>query len=346
MSTIVRNSKKTLDELLIEKQNIEKELESHKASISLLKEKLDKINRKIGKAQLENQLADGIMVSVVSPKPWLLNESGRKINDLFKGDTVRIIDYDKKTDKLKVYTKRYDTVGYLVPIAFGDNLVVKEYINSITYKSINEIEQNFLIKDFATIYHYPSDYSSAVKKFENDGLKVVDYQNKFFLIESSNGIKGFVSEYGIGNSDEYRKATKSSIASNLEKHSQPIYIQSIFVDNINSASGVDFSLDWAFLDDSKTVKYLYVSVKPYNSVGDQQRCGIGGHSLFEGKITGPISAETNLRQSTWKNAWYNNTITCLSIVKVKVEYMDGTNYTYINELPKILNPNLQNDCRY
>lgn len=335
-----------LKKLLIEKQNIEKEIESQKESINLLKEKLEKINSEIGKVQLENQLADGLMVSVVSPKPWLLDESGRKINDLFKGDTVQIIDYDKKSDKLKVYANRYDTIGYLVPIAFGDNLVVKEYIKSITGISPNQIEQNHLIKNFATIYHYPSDYSPVVKDFENDGLQVIDYQNKYFLVESSSKTKGFVADNGIANSEEYRKSTKSTLVSNLEKHGQPIYIQTVFVEDINSASGVDFSLDWAFLDKGKTVKYLYISVLPYNSVGDQQRCNIGGYSLFEGKITGPISAETSLRQSTWKNAWYNNTIACLSIVKVKVEYMDGTSYTYINELPKILNPYLQNSCKY
>lgn len=71
------------------------------------------------------------MVLVVFLKFWLFDESGRKINDLFKGDIVQIIDYDKKLDKLKVYVNRYDIIGYLVLIVFGDNLVVKEYIKFI-----------------------------------------------------------------------------------------------------------------------------------------------------------------------------------------------------------------------
>ena len=63
-----------------------------------------------------------------------------------------------------------------------------------------------------------------------------------------------------------------------------------------------------------------------------------------GKITGPILAENKFDTSLWENAWYNNTITCIKITKVKVIYTDDSTYTYVKELNKILDNRFTNKC--
>jgi len=88
------------------------------------------------------------------------------------------------------------------------------------------------------------------------------------------------------------------------------------------------------------------SVQPFNGVGDLQKCQVSGHSTFTGKVTGPIHYYGGNRTPYWENAWYNPTICCLKITRVKVEYMDGSSYVYVRELPKILNGEFENDCGY
>ena len=80
--------------------------------------------------------------------------------------------------------------------------------------------------------------------------------------------------------------------------------------------------------------------------GTYKKSEVGGHSLFTGQSTGPIEAVETFRNPQWSNGWYNNTITCIKITKVKVEYMDGTSYVYVKELPKIMDSETSNSCNY
>lgn len=114
---------------------------------------------------------------------------------------------------------------------------------------------------------------------------------------------------------------------------------------INSADGVMVSVLCRYYKKEKDIKYLYITMVPYNQVGDPQSCYILRRSEFTGKITGPISAQYHDFIWQWDAAWYNNTIRCIQITKVVVQYMDGTSYTYIKDLPKIMG-DYHNDCSY
>ncbi len=116
--------------------------------------------------------------------------------------------------------------------------------------------------------------------------------------------------------------------------------------SINSANGVNFKILWGYFNKSKIIKYIYFTVVPYNDVGDIQTGEVRDHSSFTGQITGPIIAADRFFYSEWETAWYNNTITCLKITKVRVIYTDGTSYTYAKELPDILDSDFSNDCSY
>ena len=125
----------------------------------------------------------------------------------------------------------------------------------------------------------------------------------------------------------------------------PFNINNITVNNINSADGVEFLISILYLKKDKTIKYLYFTVIPYNAVGDKVKCNIRGTSEFVGSITGPINASYEDNYWTWESAWYNNTIRCIKLVKFVVEYTDGTSYTYVNEITKVLG-DFKNSCDY
>lgn len=112
----------------------------------------------------------------------------------------------------------------------------------------------------------------------------------------------------------------------------------------NSADGVDLHVRWRFLNPNKMIRYIRFTARPYNRVGDVRRGQIGGHSDFTGYITGPIDASTRARNSTWGTAWYNSDISCVRLTRVRIEYTDGTSYTYVRELPSILAEGVTNSC--
>lgn len=200
------------------------------------------------------------------------------------------------------------------------------------------------VSAYTSVYIEPS-YSKEIENFSKKGLEILDYVNGYFKVKSSNGRIGYVSEYSVDNFLDCKKKIVSVIVSNARDKGQKLVIRDIKIEEINSASGVDFSIEWINANTKKIIKYIYFSVIPYNRVGDVQTCDISRHSNFTGKVTGPIDSESAFQQSYWSTAWYNNTISCIKLTKVRVEYTDGSNYTYVNELPKIFDANFNNLCK-
>lgn len=93
----------------------------------------------------------------------------------------------------------------------------------------------------------------------------------------------------------------------------------------NSVGGVSPALDFTNLS-SKTVKYAFFDITPYNAVGDAQRSEVGGVSTRRLRAVGPLNSMQG-DSYTWDNAWYNGTITCITVNSVSVEYMDGSKKT-------------------
>lgn len=90
----------------------------------------------------------------------------------------------------------------------------------------------------------------------------------------------------------------------------------------NSAGGVDLSLSVENTSE-KIIKYITITFRAYNAVGDRVNCQIRRSSRFIGQITGPIEP-TSQRYPNWTNAWYNYSIEYADITDISIEYMDGT----------------------
>ena len=141
------------------------------------------------------------------------------------------------------------------------------------------------------------------------------------------------------------KIDKENMTEVLEKK-KPINIIGVAIEDINSADGVDISITWQYLNTSKDIKYLYFTISPYNCVGDPVKGRYDNAPWSDngskiGKIIGPIYGSDERQESHWETFWYNRSICSIKIVKVKVEYMDGSNYTYVKELNKISSPYLK-----
>ncbi len=129
----------------------------------------------------------------------------------------------------------------------------------------------------------------------------------------------------------------------------------------DSAGGVGYTIALMNFGE-RAVKYLNLWVVPYNGVGDRQRGRIRGQSEVELELTGPIAQNVDVEgfrtwdgqsrlfapgeRFSWGEVWYNSTITCAEIRRVRVEYMDGGTYTYVRELPAIFVDGFENDCPY
>ena len=113
-----------------------------------------------------------------------------------------------------------------------------------------------------------------------------------------------------------------------------VKVYSVFVDEINSAGGVDMKIAWENAS-SKTIKYIYFTVEAYNAVDDKVYCEIGDYNEFTGHSTGPFEAGyTNLLYDNWEdeysvdtyweNCYYNSDIRYFVLTNIRIVYMDNT----------------------
>jgi len=161
--------------------------------------------------------------------------------------------------------------------------------------------------EYSTVYADKLNQTQLVD-FPKKNLEVIDYIDGNFLLRSDNGRLGYVSEYSVDNDADAKKNVLNKIIENAWKEGKSLQIRNIKIEEINSASGVDFSIEWIYTNPKKKIKYIYFTVVPYNEVGDIQTCDISGHASFTGKVTGPISTDSPHNETYWSTAWYNSTI--------------------------------------
>ncbi len=97
---------------------------------------------------------------------------------------------------------------------------------------------------------------------------------------------------------------------------------------VNSAGGVEPIIDFQNLI-AKRIKYSTFFMTAYNPVGDP----VGAEYELNLKLIGPIAEGASAHYDFASDPPFYNGIThCLELLKVEVEYMDGTFYTMLNDL--------------
>lgn len=100
----------------------------------------------------------------------------------------------------------------------------------------------------------------------------------------------------------------------------PIAISYIETSHPNSAGRID--LHFKFLNLSKkTIKYIYLSGYPLNSVGDRAYCEVKKHSNVTLTGVGPIEF-SKVANYSFERTWWNGTIKTFVPTSIKIQYTD------------------------
>ncbi|KAA3631779.1 MAG: hypothetical protein DWQ02_15880 [Bacteroidetes bacterium] len=202
---------------------------------------------------------------------------------------------------------------------------------------------NLDLADNTQVFKNPTSNSIPYKNFKKQNVEVIYYLNGLYAIKSENGKIGYIEPTEIMDSSyELINSLNKKIIQSAE--GQPIIIKGLAVKETFPSSGVELSIEWAFLDTTRTIQDIFFTVGSYDDNGDLQRCNHSGRSSFTGKISGPIRARKRFLNSNWNTAWFNENITCLKLLKVKVFYTDGSRMDYKNELSEIMNADFVNSC--
>tara|TARA_B110000003_G_C16618074_1_gene522039 strand:- start:378 stop:1595 length:1218 start_codon:yes stop_codon:yes gene_type:complete len=293
---------------------------------------------------------DSILFEITDLDIYMKDDSKLKV--VFLGSylsmTSHAIYIGKKKSKIQKRMKqtKTDIENYFNNQIYLFNNHLKSAVKNDNEKDI--VEKS---KGFFNIEDTPKRFLNAhsvelLRKFDRNNFEVLDYYGKvlweysscYYLVRDINNKTGFV----------YKNRCKQILNAKIDKENQkevfknkkPLNIIGVAIEDINSADGVDISITWQYLDTLKDLKYLYFTIAPYNCVGDPVK-GRYDDGQQIGKITGPIYGSLERNESHWKAFWYNKTICSIKIVKVQVEYMDGSKYTYVKELNKISSPYLK-----
>ena len=166
-------------------------------------------------------------------------------------------------------------------------------------------------------YNFTYEYNHNKIKFKNCSFTNNSYYNG--NLDSSNYI-----DCSFSNNNKEINWTEEDIQNIIQIHD-------IYVDDIDSAEGVDMRISWTNTSD-KTIKYVHFYVVPYNAVGDPMYCEIRDYSRFDAYVTGPCEPGYEgyykigdiYYGNLWEDVWYNGSISTIELVGIKIIYMDGS----------------------
>ena len=85
-----------------------------------------------------------------------------------------------------------------------------------------------------------------------------------------------------------------------------------------------FRFEFFNLRAGKTIKYLHVTARPYDRVGEAISRGAGGGTTTV-RLTGPSEPSTSTVYSgEFDSLWLSEMVECVRVTTVRAEYMDGT----------------------
>lgn len=111
-----------------------------------------------------------------------------------------------------------------------------------------------------------------------------------------------------------------------------IQVHTISTSKPNSAGGVDTRIRFK-VGTQGIIKYARFTAVPYNPVGDVMTSSIDNESEKTLTLTGPLEPNRFVG-GRWKDVWYNNTISCIEITTVEIEFMNDVTEIYSGERVK------------
>jgi hypothetical protein len=350
------------------RENVKQKIYTLNDSLIIVDSKLDSLKNVLLNNQLNDRLENASKGEVIS----IAKKGANLVSEPFNNSSIL---YTVKEDSqviLKSFNNNfYETcIGnqcgyihlyYIVENEETENLKIAYRLNEANIKEqkqkdalSNKVELKLekkstkleaYLKSYVTPFKFPSDYSLKLDNFNKEDVEILGYSNGFFKFRNAQNVIAYFKYNDVEYSEDLKNELENKSKKRAKKEGYDIFIRGANVINVNSAGGVDIQIDWIYLNKKKDIKYIEFTFLPYNNVSDVQSTDIGGYTRFTGQATGPIKAMEDFGIFQWNNAWYNSSITCIKIVKVKVDYMDGSSYVYINEISKILDSNYSNTCK-
>jgi len=118
---------------------------------------------------------------------------------------------------------------------------------------------------------------------------------------------------------------------------------------INSADGITVYVIGENIAQRNTIKYVTFTFQLFNPVGDPVSGRIRTPSQTEVRGVGPIEPGDSFSYG-FENLWYSSSGDCVELHRILVEHMDGSTFTYVNDLEPVSQYseqpiNLRGDCR-
>lgn len=214
---------------------------------------------------------------------------------------------------------------------------------------LKAVEDSIRALRAATPAAVPTDtsfYTEAVPRLIQPRMRIFGLDETFhdrpqWIVESPNGKRHY---FSTGSVTVQNEEAALAFFRGRARPPGPLLIGVLSPDEPNSAGGVDVDFAVKNLDPRRTIKYLTLTVVPYNAVGDAVRSRIDGKSAATLRFTGPLAPGTTESYAGWSTVWYNATISCIALRRMEVEYMDGSRHTYVRELPSVVTPAVRLRC--
>lgn len=122
----------------------------------------------------------------------------------------------------------------------------------------------------------------------------------------------------------------------------PLALHALGPGRPDSAGGTGMMFSYYPLaDSSNPIKYITVTVTPYNAVGDKVSSTVGNKSETDLKITGPLHGHERSKRARFGEVWYNHSIDRVHLNRIEVEMMDGTIYAYEDSFHELATSNFK-----
>ncbi len=223
---------------------------------------------------------------------------------------------------------------------------------------------SIVVKQSGKLRSAPEGFASVIHRFQREDTLVVQETTEYYYKVSHQGTSGWLFFNEITPFAEYQEEQNrrererkhlKALAQKREAYEQSLRDKGFglmllrMIDSKNSADGVSVSIRVKNVDPDRTMKYLTFTMQPFNPVGDPVRGRTQDESVKQVRAVGPVKlGETG--GWTFENVWYAPSASCVELQRVKVEYMDDSSFTYVDDLHEIdeyaAGVNLEGDCAY
>lgn len=208
---------------------------------------------------------------------------------------------------------------------------------------------SIVVKQNGKLRSAPEGFASVVHRFQREDTLVVQEATEYYYKVSHQGNMGWLFFNDITLFAEYQEEQNrrererkrlEALAQKREAYEQSLRDEGFglmllrMIDSKNSADGVSVSIRIKNVDPERTMKYLTFTMQPFNPVGDPVKGQTQGTSTEQVRAVGPVKpGETG--SWTFDNVWYAPSASCFELQRVEVEYMDGSSFTYVDDLHEV-----------